>query len=121
MDWSEARKRSFIVSVLRAGTRRWPPKYECLNAAKTEKKLNPKTKRIAQHYLCAACGEEFTQKDVQVDHIVPARVDGFKTWDDFISRLFCEIDNLQVLCITCHKEKSKQERTSRGTKSKRSK
>ena len=113
MNWSEGRKRSFIVSVLRSGTRRWPPKYECLNAAKTEKKINPKSGRLAQHYRCASCLEEFTSTNVEVDHIVPARVDGFKTWDDFIERLFCEEDNLQVLCKPCHLIKSKGERAKR--------
>ena len=47
--WTEARYRSFITSTLRAGSRKWPPKYETLNAAKTEKKTNEKTGRLAQH------------------------------------------------------------------------
>lgn len=111
-EWTDARKHGFIVAVLRAGTRRWPPKYEALNEAKTEKKINEKTKRLAQHYLCAMCEEEFTSKDIQVDHIEPV-VDpkkGFKDWNTYIPRLFCEKSNLQVLCTSCHKEKTKQEK-----------
>lgn len=110
--WSEGRLKSFIVSVLRAGTRRYPPKFETLNEAKTEKKINSKTGRLAQHYRCNECKEEFTSKDIEVDHIVPV-VDvktGFTTWDDFINGLFCGKDNLQVLCKPCHKTKSKKER-----------
>jgi 5-methylcytosine-specific restriction endonuclease McrA len=110
--WTEGRYRSFITSTLRGGARRWPPKYETLNLAKTEKKVNSKTGRIAQHYLCNHCNKEFPAKDVQVDHISPV-VDpnkGFKTWDVFIERLFCERDNLQVLCTSCHKIKSNQEK-----------
>ena len=112
LNWTDARKHAFIVAVLRSGTRRWPPKYNTLNAAKTEKKINEKTGRMAQHYRCAMCQQEFTNKDVQVDHIKPV-VDpkkGFKNWDVFINNLFCDADNLQVLCIPCHKIKTKKEK-----------
>lgn len=121
--WTEGRYRSFITSTLRSGARRWPPKYETLNLAKTEKKVNTKTGRIAQHYTCNGCGGEFTAKDVQVDHIEPV-VDpnkGFISWDVFIERLFCERNNLQVLCKTCHLAKSnleKQEKKNASNKSK---
>lgn len=109
--WTEGRRRGFIVSVLRAGSRRWPPKYETLAEAKTEKKINPKTGRLAQLYLCATCCGEFSSKDVQVDHIDPViPKSGFTTWDNYIERLFCDKDNMQVLCIDCHKIKSKEER-----------
>jgi 5-methylcytosine-specific restriction endonuclease McrA len=119
--WTEARKHGFIVAVLRAGTRRWPPKYEALNEAKTEKKINEKTKRLAQHYLCAMCENEFTSKDIQVDHIEPVvnPKTGFTSWNDYIPRLFCERSNLQVLCTDCHKTKTKEEKNEAGRKSKR--
>jgi hypothetical protein len=110
--WTEARYRSFVTSTLRAGSRKWPPKYETLNAAKTEKKINKATGRLAQHYLCAMCEQEYTQKDVQVDHIKPV-IDpkkGFVSWDTYIDRMFCEGKNLQVLCKICHAEKTKIEK-----------
>ena len=110
--WTEARYRSFVTSTLRAGSRKWPPKYETLNAAKTEKKVNKATGRLAQHYLCAMCEQEYTQKDVQVDHIKPV-IDpkkGFVSWDTYIDRMFCEGKNLQVLCKVCHAEKTKLEK-----------
>lgn len=105
--WTKGRWSSFVTSALRAASRRWPPKYECLKAARTEKKINVKTGRLAQHFRCAICEEEFTSKDMQVDHIQPIGRD--KTWDEFIDGLFCEIDNLQAVCIGCHKIKSKKE------------
>lgn len=111
-EWTEGRKRGFIVAVLRSGTRRWPPKFEALNEAKTEKKKNEKTGRIAQHYVCAGCDQEFTSTNIEVDHIVPV-VDpkkGFKDWNTYIKRLFCEKQNLQVLCKPCHKQKTKEEK-----------
>ena len=72
-------------------------------------------------YLCASCKEEvpLTVKDGrkriknvfvdQIDPIVDPNV-GFTTWDDCINRMFCESDNLQVLCKECHDVKSKEER-----------
>lgn len=108
--WTEGRWNSFITSILRSGSRKWPPKYTTLNAAKTEKKTNVKTGRLAQHFLCATCHNEFVAKDVQVDHIIPIGTE--KTWDEFIEGLFCEEDNLQVLCVSCHKIKTKLERKS---------
>ena len=106
--WTKGRFDSFVTSILRSGSRRWGPKYQCLNDAKTEKKVNAKTGRLAQHYRCAACQGEFTQKDVQVDHIVP--MGPGLDWTEFINGLYCEQDNLQVLCTTCHKVKSLAER-----------
>lgn len=112
MDWTDGRKKAFVVSVLRSGTRRWPPKYQAKDLAKTERKINPKSGKLAQHYKCASCQGEFTSTNVEVDHVKPV-IDpaiGFTTWDNFIAALYCDIDNLQVLCVPCHKEKSLNER-----------
>ena len=106
--WTLGRFNSFVTSILRSGSRRWGPKYETLNEAKTEKKINPKSGRLAQHFICASCSKEFVAKDVQVDHIKPMGFD--QTWDKFINELYCEKENLQVLCLTCHKAKTKLEK-----------
>jgi len=92
-----------------------------LNEAKTEKKTNSATGRLAQHYKCCSCGGEFSAKNVQVDHISPV-VDpdkGFIDWDTFIENLFCEPENLQVLCLVCHKAKSAEEKAVRTEKNKK--
>ncbi len=96
--------------MLRSGSRKWPPKYQTLNEAKTEKKVNVKTGRVAQHFRCASCGNDFPAKEVEVDHINPIANAGQVTWDEFIHRLYCEQDNLQVLCKEDHKKKTKEER-----------
>lgn len=111
--WTEARLKAFIISGLRAASRRYPPKFETLNEAKTTKKINQKTGRLAQHYMCKACKGEFPAKDVQVDHKRPV-VDpkkGFVDWNTYIERMFCKKSNLQVLCKTCHKTKTEKERS----------
>ncbi len=109
--WTPARKKAFIIAVLRGGSRRWPPKYETLNEAKTEKKINVNSGRVAQHFRCAACAEDFPAKMVEVDHITPiVGIHGFTTWDAFIAGLYCSKANLQVLCKPCHLLKSKKEK-----------
>jgi hypothetical protein len=119
--WTEGRFHAFVTSVLRAGSRKWPPKYETLNAAKTEKKINPASKRMAQHYRCNACQEEFTSAQVQVDHKKPV-VDpkkGFESWDLYVDALYCERKNLQVLCKACHAVKTKEEKKDKPSTSKK--
>jgi len=118
IEWSPARKKAFIISVLRSGTQRYPPKYQTLNEARTEKKINEKSGRLAQHFSCASCGGHFPAKEVQCDHIAPV-VDpkqGFVSWDVYIERLYCEKHNFQILCKTCHLEKSKKEKKTRVDK-----
>ena len=110
-QWTESRFRSFIFSMLRQGTRRWAPLQSTQKEANVGRGL----------YKCNCCGEIVppTTKDgrkrvknVFVDHIKPI-VDpetGFTTWDDYIESMFCERDNLQLLCKSCHDEKSAKER-----------
>jgi 5-methylcytosine-specific restriction endonuclease McrA len=54
----------------------------------------------------------FVGADVQVDHICPL-IDptvGFLSWDSVINNMFCEADNLQVLCKGCHSLKTSAEK-----------
>ena len=115
MNWTEGRIRSFITSTLRAGARKWPPKYETLQDAFVGKQININSNREAKHYKCNSCSGYFPGAYVQVDHIKPV-VDpeiGFTTWDEYIKRLFCPKENLQVLCTECHNIKSAAERKKR--------
>lgn len=121
MEWTDGRVKGFIVGVLRAGARRWPPKFETLKEACVGKKENKKTKRMAMHYRCAGCKGEFPSSAVNVDHIDPV-VDplvGFVNWDTFITRLYCEKENLQCLCKDCHDKKTKEERNAKNHKGKK--
>ena len=114
VEWTPAKRHSFIVSVLRAGTRRWPAKYEALAEAYVGQKINVKTGRLCKHYRCAIKGEDFPSSEVSVDHIEPVITkEGFTTWDSFINRLFCGKENLQVLSKEAHDKKTKQEREER--------
>lgn len=110
--WSKARFHSFIAGALRHASQRWKPKQDAKKAAKLSYGV----------YQCAGYGRkphEARAKDIKVDHILPV-VDpamGFTTWDSFIERLFCEADNLQVLCEDCHNKKSNDEKDLRKLKS----
>jgi len=117
-EWTEARFKSFVTSALRAASRRWPPKYKALKEAFAGRKVNAKTGKLAMHYTCAACNKLYVATDVQVDHIKPV-VDpkkGFVSWDVYINRMFCEIEDLQVMCKPCHKIKTDQEKLERKKK-----
>jgi 5-methylcytosine-specific restriction endonuclease McrA len=110
--WTEGRFNSFIKSTLRSGSQRWPPKYKALSAAKQGKRINQATGRLAEHYKCKACGNDFPASYVQVDHISPVINPsiGFTNWDDVIKGMFCEQDNFQILCKDCHRDKTNAEK-----------
>lgn len=110
-EWTEARFKSFIKSLLRQGTRKWGP----INSVKTKARVSRGV------YECALCKKHVPPtikldgkrvKNIAVDHIDPI-IDphtGFTDWNDTIERMFCEEDNLQLLCRDCHKTKTAEER-----------
>lgn len=109
--WTEARFNSFIKSALRGASRKWAPIQDALKDARVER----------GYYKCNGCKKKVTAtvkegrkrvKNVHVDHINPI-IDpnvGFTTWDDCIDRMFCEQENLQVLCRKCHDIKCAEEK-----------
>lgn len=111
-EWTEARFNSWVKSLLRKGSTRWPPGFKALNAAYTGDKINPLSGRKCKHYRCAKCNGEFPAKQVAKDHIVPVidPATGFTTWDEVIKRMFCEQEGYQILCTECHKAKTQEER-----------
>lgn len=111
--WTEARFKSFIKGNLRSATRKWKPIQDTLKDARVARGL----------YLCAGCGEHVPntakneetgkrEKNIHVDHILPIidPATGWVSWDDTIERMFCERDNLQLLCSKCHKVKTDEEK-----------
>jgi len=108
---SEAQFVSFVKGHLRRASRWWKPITDTLKAANLRRGV----------YLCNECKEEVPKSividgkrvnNVSVDHrnaiVDPAT--GFSGWDNFINNLYCEQDNLQVLCRSCHNNKSLEER-----------
>ena len=63
-------------------------------------------------YTCECCGKVgLSGKGIRVDHIEPVidPVEGFKNWDTYIKRLFCDAGGLMIMCIKCHNKKTKAE------------
>lgn len=110
-QWTEARFNGFIKSLLRKGTQRWGPKNEVVKEARVDKGV----------YHCKGCDTNVPVtvkvngkriRNVFVDHIDPI-IDpevGFVSWDEYIEQMFCEKDNLQMLCLECHSKKTAEER-----------
>jgi 5-methylcytosine-specific restriction endonuclease McrA len=100
---------SFIRSALRNKSRWWKPITECKQKAR--RPYTGPNKRLKYEYQCNQCKGWYPEKQINVDHIIPA---GTLTCSSdlpgFIERLFCEQENLQVLCTGCHDKKTKHER-----------
>lgn len=116
---SEAAFTSFVKSALRSKSRFWKPLSDTIKEARTRKGF----------YLCNGCKEEVPKSvvidgkrmnNIFCDHvspIIPPDV-GFTTWDSFIENLFCERDNLQILCRACDQKKQAVERAIRANNKK---
>lgn len=78
---------------------------------------DPNRPRVTKWTWCNECGEVFPAYLANVDHVDPVipvnKTLEDLTWDQLVDRLWCDIDNLQVLCKPCHLEKSKRERKAR--------
>ena len=101
---------SFIRSSLRQKSRWWKPIAEA--KLKAKRKYKGPNKRQKFEYLCNVCKEWFADKEINVDHIIPAgTLRCAQDLPGFVERLFCEVDNLQVLCETCHNKKTQDEKS----------
>ena len=100
---------SFIRSALRNKSRWWKPITEC--KLKARRPYTGANKRIKFEYQCNECKGWYPDKKINVDHICPAgSLKSAQELPGFIERLFCEVDNLQVLCTDCHDKKTANER-----------
>jgi len=100
---------SFIRSTLRQKSRWWKPIAQA--KAKAKRVYKGPNKRQKFEYQCNVCNNWFPDKKINVDHKIPAGT--LRCADDlpgFVERLFCEVDNLQVLCETCHNKKTQDEK-----------
>lgn len=109
---TEAQFWGFVRSKLRQSFRYWKPIQRCLEEAKRPYK-GP-DRRLKWEYQCKKCGDWYKRSEVQVDHIIPCG--SLKCGDDlkgFLERLAVE-DGFQVLCKTCHSEKTAKEKEERN-------
>lgn len=111
---SESAFWGWIRSSLRMRSRWWKP----ISEAKQKAKRNCKNcGRQKFEYQCNKCKKWFPDKEVEVDHIID--VGSLRCKEDvgdFIERLFCEVDGLQVVCKVCHQEKTNMARNNKKLK-----
>lgn len=125
--------RTFILKELRGSFRKSPLYSQTKNKFKEyyyiDSKNGKKMKRV--HYKCAMCGDFFMDKtgnrEIAVDHIesiMCTKTGPTNNIDIIVRRLFCNLDNLQVLCnykgerdgkLSCHRLKSSQEKADMAT------
>jgi 5-methylcytosine-specific restriction endonuclease McrA len=98
--------RSPVVREVMWKVRRQVPKYN---------KDGTKAKKDAVQYCCNVCQQWTKSTLIAVDHKIPV-IDvenGFVDWNEFVTRLFCDASNLQVICDACHNTKTNAERFER--------
>lgn len=90
-----------IRHVLRKRTIYWLPILYVKNRAKIAYKGPNKRRKFS--YICEGCGGEFSGAEVNVHHKIPAG-SLMKAEDlaGFVTRLFCEKEDLSLLCSSCH-------------------
>lgn len=98
----------WLKKAIRRISYRYPARYTA--------KVNARVER--GKYKCAVCGGIFPNKEVQLDHVEPVinPMTGFVDWNDYINRLFVDVDGWQVLCLADHKSKSIAENVKRRKK-----
>ncbi len=111
--WTESKFTAFIRgSGLRRLTSRWGPKNAVKKAAWVERgKYRCVGYERKSHIVKCSLkvpGKRKSKNNVFVDHIIP--IGPHTSWDLTIDRMFCEADNLQVLCGACHSRKSSDEK-----------
>ena len=111
---SEAAFWSMIRSTLRNKSRYWKPIAKCKKESRRDYKGPNKRQKF--EYQCNTCKKWFPEKQINVDHIIPAgSLNSYNDLPGFVERLFCETDNLQVLCSGCHNLKTQQEKNAIST------
>ena len=101
--WTESQFNNFVRGNLRKASMKWAPINQVKSAARVRRGV----------YKCDGCGAEGPASvridgkkynNAVVDHIKPI-IDpeqGFVSWDEFINKLFCEKEEVQLLCHKCH-------------------
>ena len=108
-EWTEAAFWGFLRSVLRDGSRRWPPIVRVApnNARREYVPTDGQKTRRKWEYQCSRCFGWFKRTEVQVDH--REACGSCSSWEEFArfaERLFCEPEGLDVMCKECHQKKT---------------
>lgn len=99
-----------LLKRLLRGVFRWLPEYREVYNNNRCTQEGHKNK-----YMCAGCDAPFIKAHLAVDHIEP--VGGYYKWrlsgepiSAIVDLVWCNVNNLQLLCKQCHYEKTTKER-----------
>jgi 5-methylcytosine-specific restriction endonuclease McrA len=110
-------QRDFAENALRRASYKWKYRSKAVEKSVVEEgsyHIDIPGDRSRKKYECAMCGLIFRKKEVQVDHINPViPLTGRDDMDGYVERMFCYEDGWQVLCKSCHKDKSDEENRNR--------
>lgn len=100
-DGTKVNRKTWLTSGLRRMSYRWRPRNEAERQARVDRGL----------YKCAYCEQSFRNGQYAIDHIIPIInvKTGWTNWDDFLEKLFCDVDGFQILCHACHENKTSTE------------
>ena len=110
------KERGLLKGAIRRVFSRSELRKQVLDAYETEH-VDPKRPRVNKWAWCSVCGEVSPKYKMQVDHQDPvveihSSLEQM-TWDELVDRIWCERNNLTVMCISCHTSKSKLEMKAR--------
>ena len=97
---------SAFFGMIRAVLRRktmfgWKPINKVREEAKVVYKGPNKRQKFA--YICNKCHGKFSAKECAVHHKIPVgKLSCFEDLPLFVKNLFCEKQNLELLCSNCH-------------------
>ena len=99
---TESQYLAWIRSALRSKSLKWPPRNEAIKRAR--RSYNGPNKLQKWECQCAICKGWFKLKEIAVDHYPVAAGSILSVADisKFVENLYCEVENLRVLCNPCH-------------------
>lgn len=99
---TESQFLAWIRSALRSKSLRWKPRTDALEMARRPYKGPNKRQKF--EYQCAICLGWFKAADVVVDHhpVAAGSILSIEDVGQFCNNLYCEVDNLRVLCEYDH-------------------
>ena len=111
--WTEAEFWGKIRASLRKISMYWKPIQECKKGCRES--YVGDNKRLKYVYRCVNCKEVFTDKEIHIDHKIPAgSLRSSDDLKDFVDKLFVEDSNqFQCLCKNCNIRKATQEKLDR--------
>jgi hypothetical protein len=99
-DAFEKHRFNYVKNALRIATYKWSYFAIAMQRQRIERGL----------YTCESCKGNFGPKEINRDHIEPViPVTGWENWESYINRLFVKSDQIQILCIRCHENKTATE------------